>query len=41
MQKIAETEKITVDEAEIQKTIDNAKPEEKAVLKQIDTSWPQ
>ena len=30
MQKIAETEKITVDEAEIQKTIDNAKPEEKA-----------
>ena len=32
LQKVAETEKITVDEAEIQKTIDNAKPEEKQSL---------
>jgi FKBP-type peptidyl-prolyl cis-trans isomerase (trigger factor) len=32
MQKISETEKITVEEAEIQKTIDNAKPEEKESL---------
>lgn len=32
LQKVAETEKITVDEAEINKTIENAKPEEKESL---------
>lgn len=32
LQKIAEVEKITVDDAEIEKTIQNAKPEEKASL---------
>lgn len=32
LQKVAETEKITVDEAEINKTIENAKPEEKENL---------
>lgn len=34
LQKIAETEKITVEEAEIQKAIDGAKPEEKESLTQ-------
>lgn len=34
LQKIAAVEKITVEEAEIQKTIDNAKPEEKESLSQ-------
>lgn len=32
LQKVAETEKITIDEAEINKTIENAKPEEKESL---------
>lgn len=32
LQKVAEVEKITVEEAEIQKTIDNAKPEERQSL---------
>lgn len=32
LQKVAESEKITVEDAEIQKTIDNAKPEEKQSL---------
>lgn len=33
LQKVAESEKITVDEGEIEKTIDNAKPEEKESLR--------